>query len=242
MILAISAEEVQRSTVPRESVPNERNSGSGVVLESGNYFGSNRAIDRGPQGFFVHFGPNFHISPHFHRVDQYQIVVQGTGRIGKHELSPVTVHYADSFTPYGPIECGPEGLAFFNLRSHADTGAYPMPASRQELERKPGRARTEHTRYRLTDDVRSLQLRALIEPQPDGLATYEVLAGPAVKLLTEVAGGACRYELVLDGSLEFGGKLLPKESCVFVSAGEVLHDRRAGPNGVHMLEVQLPYA
>jgi hypothetical protein len=242
MLLAVSADEVERSTVPRDSVPNERNSGSGVVLESGNYFGNNQVIGRGPQGFFVHFGPNFHISPHFHRVDQYQIVVRGSGRIGKHELSPVSVHYADGFTPYGPIECGPEGMAFFNLRSHSDTGAYPMPASREALERRAGRARTEHTAFRLTDEVHSLQMRALIELQPDGLATYEVLAGPGVELVSEVAGGACRYQLVLDGSLEVGSKLLPKDSCVFASAGEVLSGHRAGPAGVHVLEVQLPYA
>src|SRR5258707_13685728 len=100
MILAVSADEVERATVPRTSVPNERNSGSGVILGSANYFGNNRAINRGPQGFYVNFGPNFHISPHFHRVDQYQIVVRGSGRIGTHDLSPVSVHYADGFTPY----------------------------------------------------------------------------------------------------------------------------------------------
>ena len=241
MIKAISSKDVVINTERRVSVPNERNSGQGEVIGSAPYFGANNAITRGPQGFYVDFGPNFLIKPHFHRVDQFQIVVRGVGKIGKHDLSPVTVHYTDGFTPYGPIFCGEEGMAFFNLRSHSDVGAYPMPESKEELERKAGRARTEHTGLNLAEESRT-RMEALIDPYEDGLAVFEVAAVPGAHLGDEVVGGACRYQLVLRGSLILGDHELPERSCVFASAGEVLTGRKAGPEGLHLLQAQLPYS
>src|SRR5262245_41374714 len=43
------------------------------------------------------------IRPHFHRVDQFQILVAGRAQFGKHEVEPVAVHYTDGYTPYGPL-------------------------------------------------------------------------------------------------------------------------------------------
>jgi hypothetical protein len=243
VIKTISAEDVVVDHTPHSSTPNERNSGEGTVIASAPYFGSNQAIARGPQGFYVDFGPEFMIHPHFHRVDQFQIVVRGTGKIGKHSLDPVTVHYTDGFTPYGPIDCGKEGMAFFNFRSHSDVGAYPMPASKAELERKAGRSFTEHTWFDLGGGDRGrTRMEALIDLQDDGLATYELIAAPGANLPDDVVGGACRYQLVLGGSLVFEDRELPERSAVFASAGEVLSHRRAGAGGLHLLQVQLPYA
>ena len=241
MIKAVSFADVVVDTTPRESEPNERNSGRGTVIASAPYFGSNRAVQRGPQGFYVDFGPNFLIEPHFHRVDQFQIVVRGFGSIGKHAMDPVTVHYTDGFTPYGPIVCGEEGMAFFNFRSHSDVGAYPMPASKDELERKAGRSRTEHTRCHLDGDNHT-RMESLIDLTDDGLAAYEHVVAPGANLPDEVVGGACRYQLVIDGSLVVDDQDLPARSAIFASAGEVLSHRRAGAGGLHLLQVQLPYA
>lgn len=241
MIKAISADDVVVDRTTRESKPNERNSGQGTVIGSAPYFGSNQKIERGPQGFYVHFGPNFVIHPHFHRVDQYQITVDGTGTIGKHSMDAVSIHYTDGFTPYGPILCGPEGMAFFNFRSHSDVGAYPMPESKEELERKAGRSRTVPTRLHLNGDS-STKMEALIDLEEDGLATYEVVAPAGASLPDEVVGGACRYQLVLEGSMIFEDRELPARSVVLASAGEVLSHRRAGTKGLHLLQAQLPYA
>lgn len=241
MIKAISFADVVVDTAPRTSTPSERNSGEGTVVGSAPYFGSNRTVDRGPQGFYVEFGQDFVIHPHFHRVDQFQIVVKGHGKIGKHDLSPVTVHYTDGFTPYGPILCGEEGMAFFNFRSHSDVGAYPMPESRDELERKAGRSRTEHSRLALNGDNRT-RMETLIDLTDDGLAAFELIAAPGANLAEEVVGGACRYQLVLGGSMMLDDEVLAERSAVFASAGEVLSHRRAGPDGLHLLQVQLPYA
>jgi hypothetical protein len=56
------------------------------------------------------------IKPHFHSVDQYQVVVRGVARSGKHPMCSGDFHYADAYTSYGPIVAGEGGLAFFTLR------------------------------------------------------------------------------------------------------------------------------
>src|SRR5215207_4440094 len=56
-----------------------------------------------PRVFLTRRPPGDVIAPHFHEIAQYQVVVEGKGRIGKHALEPLTVHYTDAYTPYGPI-------------------------------------------------------------------------------------------------------------------------------------------
>jgi hypothetical protein len=206
------------------------------------YFGSPSKLTRGPQAYRSTFRPGYVIEPHFHRIDQFQIFVEGTAQIGKHPLHPVCVHYADGFTPYGPIVVGPEGMAFFNLRSQSDTGAFWMPGSKKHLGRKAGRGVTADTRLSLDDHAGPMRLESLIGPTEDGLAAYEVVAGQNEPLIDQVAAGSGRYQLVLEGSLNLDGVILPADSVTFSLPGEALARRKAGEDGVRILELQLPAA
>ena len=76
---------------------------------------------RDPQFFTVDNTPHRHLPTHFHDSDQFQIIVQGTGTLGRHELKPFTVHYSRAFTPYGPIQAGPEGVTWATLRSKSSS-------------------------------------------------------------------------------------------------------------------------
>src|SRR3954470_14747220 len=52
-------------------------------------------------------------STHFHIVDQFQVVLDGGGTIGRHQLAPYGVHFTRAYTPYGPLIAGAEkGLKF----------------------------------------------------------------------------------------------------------------------------------
>lgn len=205
-----------------------------------NYLGSNVEMSRGPQAFVVSCGPEYVIKPHFHPIDQFQVFFKGSATIGKHALDPVTVHYTDGFTPYGPITGGHEGFSFFNFRSRADVGALHMPESREQLARRAGRAITAQCRLALDAGVTSTRLETLIDPQADGLAVLELVAAADAVLPDEMVRGSGRYQFVLDGELVQDGRALPVESCAFAGAGEVLTGRRAGSRGLHLLEVQLP--
>ena len=57
------------------------------------------------------------IPSHFHAVNQFQVVVEGQGTLGKRAVHPWTVHYTNGFTGYGPLCAAAAGMAFFTLRN-----------------------------------------------------------------------------------------------------------------------------
>src|SRR5215510_13372925 len=75
-----------------------------------------------PQAFLAEFASDFTLHVHFHRVDQFQWFVRGGGRFGTHHIGPGTVHFADRYTPYGPLVTAGDGAAFYTLRGVSDTG------------------------------------------------------------------------------------------------------------------------
>src|SRR6201994_1706941 len=95
-----------------------------------------------PMAFLVEKDPHAVVKPHFHQADQYQVVVQGGGRLGTHDVASVAVHYTDAFSAYGPIIAADEGISWFTLRNAWDPGARYMPASRRQL--REARARFQH--------------------------------------------------------------------------------------------------
>ena len=75
-----------------------------------------------PTVFLAEQPPCCELLPHFHRQNQFQLFVQGSGTIGKEQINPVTVHYAGAYTGYGPILSGAQGLKYFTIRAAFDTG------------------------------------------------------------------------------------------------------------------------
>src|SRR5258706_891284 len=79
-------------------------------------------------------------STHFHIVDQFQVVLDGGGTIGRHKLAPYGVHFTRAYTPYGPLVADKEkGLKFFVMRAHPDTGSQRLPKEQEQLNRAPHR-------------------------------------------------------------------------------------------------------
>ena len=86
-----------------------------------------------PMAFLVEKDPHAVTKPHFHEADQYQVIVQGGGRLGTHDVGTVAVHYTDAWSAYGPIVAADEGISWFTLRNTWDSGARYMPAAREQL-------------------------------------------------------------------------------------------------------------
>lgn len=167
--------------------------------------------------------PYFVLPPHFHPVDQFQVVVSGGGRIGKHPLHPGSLHYADADTPYGPIVAGPDGIAFFTLRVCPSNATHTMPQSRSLLTRRAGRAR-----YADADTSTALGLDALSVAQvtdllreDDGVAArlVRVPAFGAVEGL-DPSSGLGQYYVVTAGGVLYDGVELPRFSCLHVAPTE----------------------
>ena len=205
-----------------------------------------------PMAFLVEKEPGAVVRPHFHRADQYQVVVSGGGRLGTHALDGVAVHYTDAYSAYGPIVAAEDGVAWFTLRNAWDPGARYMTESRAEL--RAARAKDFHHREAVAGAIHPLsgaELEALtaatchpiLGPNPDGLATWHCKLPPLTALQgPDPAAGGGQFWIVLAGSLSTAGSaLLPSQSCVFVAPDDAAPTVQAGAGGAEALCLQFPH-
>jgi hypothetical protein len=203
-----------------------------------------------PMAFLVEKQAAAVVHPHFHQADQYQVVVQGSGRLGLHDVASVAVHYTDAYSAYGPIVASGEGVSWFTLRNAWDPGARYMPEHRRQL--REARARYQHREATcgplppLTDDERAALTVAnettVIAPTADGLGTwrYTVPAGALVTGPDPSCGGGQFWLISAGSAAVVDGALLPVRSCIFVGPGDAAIRLRAGSDGADMLCLQFP--
>jgi hypothetical protein len=191
------------------------------------------------RGHTVHMGevlnPGGVIPAHFHDEHQFQLIASGSGRLGKAPVAPGTFHYVDAYTPYGPIEAGPDGLAFFTIRVNPSHLTENMPGARHLRAERSQRAGFTHAL-----DLAKPEDTALEGPHPDGLAAFRRTfeAGKPVELhAPEMTGGQVAF--VLTGELVVDDVSYRQWSCVSVPAGEVATGL-AGDVALDMLILQFP--
>ena len=157
----------------------------------------------GEQAFLVEQDPHWVTPTHYHLEQQFQVIMAGHGTIGRHDVTPLCVHYAAPETAYGPIVAGPDGVSYLTLRMSGDTSAWYLhkPGSRERMQ--PGLKREQQhgaPEGRVSADALASLARAsvevLIAPRPDGLAAH----------LLRIAPGQ-----VYPGSNESGDPLEPLE-------------------------------
>ena len=205
-----------------------------------NYIGVVGDIDLGPQGFLVERPfPRAVIDPHFHDVDQFQIVVRGDGRIGKKKVAPITFQYADAFTPYGPIVANEDGISFFTLRPVASGGHWGMPGNKHVMPCRAGRnidgGFVFGDRTLAHGDV---EREPLMAAQDDGVAAMGLRLGPDTSTEGFASDGGGQYYVVCGGSVIQDGKELPPMSLLYVAPGEAAPILTAGADGAALLMAQ----
>lgn len=200
---------------------------------------------RSPQAFLVEQQSGAVVHSHFHFVDQFQVVVAGSGLLGQHRVVPLGVHFAAACTGYGPIEPGSDGLSYFTFRACADsTGAQYLPASRSRM--RPGRRRNV-----MLDPIAVGTETGAVQPgalcmetpisEPDGLAVSYFRLPP----LAEGPGmdpglGSGVAALVVDGSLDCGTGAFARWSCFFAGADESPMPLKASSQGAEVLMMRFP--
>ncbi|MEQ8193849.1 MAG: hypothetical protein RIB59_05110 [Rhodospirillales bacterium] len=227
------------ATYEAKQTPYQRDGGTGIRHD---FFGQKSTLERNPQGFLVERSdPNPVITPHFHDVDQFQVVVAGHGRIGKRPVKPIAFHYADAFTPYGPIIGQEDGISFFTLRNCASGGHWAMPGNKQHM---PGRAGRNVAQLFDTDisglKPNEVKTVMLIEPHADNLQVVAYYLGPNAETDAIPSDGGGQYHMVGSGFLLDGGKELPPKSLIRVNRGEDAAHYKAGPEGASVLCMQYP--
>lgn len=201
--------------------------------------------ERTPQAFLAQLAPAYQLDVHFHSVDQFQWFVRGGGRFGPHDVGAGAVHYADRYTPYGPLRTADAGASFYTMRAVSDTGAHYMPGARDTLRDglrseaiDPARRRNEAWDLLAVDldGATWVDLRS----DADGLrvAVVELEAGGSPP--AEVVAGAGAYLAVLQGTVEHDGR--PLEACGFtwLEPGEETPDVVARAASTRLGLLQLP--
>lgn len=222
MILMQSSRDVVRKQNPNAAATGRLVWNTGFM---GTRLGVPPPVERGatyPDVYFVEQGPGVVLPAHFHRENQFQIVMLGDGTFGKKPMQAFRLHYAGAYTPYGPIAAGNDGIGYLTVRATYDPGARTMPDERDEL----------HAVGRKPRDLVSAPIefgrparperRAILGPEPDGVAAwlYELPPGASIEG-PDPSGTAGQFLVVLDGEMRASdGKLLPPRSCVFVDSGE----------------------
>ncbi len=233
----IAADEVE---VSRE------NHRDGCHSRIANYFGEVRDAALGPQGFLIEIRPETPdgrsrytmVPPHFHQVRQFQVIIGGDEpTLGKRRATPITFHYADPSTPYGPIDSGPGGVKFFTLRPRGDTNAHWMPGNRELMLSRAGRNIVTQL---VSAPLAPTRTEVLIEPHEDGLASFRlVIAARETATGPEPAGSGGQYYLVAEGSLA-GARILPRSSLLWVGPSESAPVLTASAEGCQLLVLQFP--
>lgn len=194
----------------------------------------------GPQAFLVHQAPDWSLPAHFHMQHQFQVIAGGGGRLGVHEVTPGSVHYASPQSGYGPLVAGADGVEYFTLRVRADRGAWYMPESRQHMDRG---MRKEQVTQAPSPDEALADKETLIAVRDDGLGAwrYRVDAGQSLAC-DEPVGKAGRFHVVLRGSFRLGDTELARHSCVYWSPPDASPVFEAGEASSEMVIVQFPEA
>ena len=202
---------------------------------------------REPQAFLVEQEPWAIVQPHFHYVPQFQVVAAGGGRLGRHDIAPLGVHFAAACTGYGPIEAQGEGLSYFTFRASADeTGAQYLPAARSRM--RPGRRRNEIVDRIYLSSPEALasltenSLETALELE-DGLAIcLQRMAPDAAVRSIDSSSGQGLSLLVANGSLLQDDGVFPRWSCFYVGPDEESLLLQAGPEGAEVLMLRYPEA
>lgn len=178
---------------------------------------SGDTFNTSPQAFLIEMTPLEVIQPHFHEVEQFQVFLEGDGKLGRTNegINPIVVHYTDAYTGYGPINASVHGLSYFALRPRKDPGAiYLHKEGYRERLRPSLKRHFSIAVIKSTEPVLAHLKQPVVESlfdnskyvMTDGLAAFMVRLGPGQIFSgqsSENTGG--QYVVVLQGDVQHAG-------------------------------------
>jgi len=204
------------------------------VASATDFIGRRQTDTTDPQAFLVRAGAGHVIPGHFHAVDQFQIFVEGSAKLGRFDLRPGSVHYTDAYTTYGPIIATEEGYGYFTLRPISTTSYHQMPGEAKLLKevRHSNRSRRRMLMGEVAEAPETQPGIAPIFSQPDGVGAYRLTAaaGDALAFPDEASHG--RFLLIVDGTAMVGSQAYGPKSCLWADDGELFAPIIAGDGGV----------
>lgn len=198
-----------------------------------------------PTASLIEQPPDMTLPAHFHRNNQFQLFVDGSGRIGRNPVMGLTVHYAGAYTGYGPLVAGPEGLKYFTIRPVCESGLV-LASDRSQMLRGPKRhSQSAHVSIRSLSELRTLARiseEELISAEPDGLAAKLVSIPPNASFAgTHVPNSQGQFVFVMRGTVCCDGAELQEWESLFVSSDEQVPTLTAGADGAELVALSAPF-
>jgi rubredoxin len=199
-----------------------------------------------PMAFLAEGSAHRVLRAHFHTVDQFQVMYNGSGTLGKHPAGPGVVHFSRAYTPYGPITYSEKGLGFITLRAHRDPGAQYMPESREVLEKVVNRTPWQITvapDFAFSPGERGVAMKALegLSGHADGLAGWSVKMNAGAKgYAPDPSKGDGQYIIVMKGSVLHEGRQKKDLAIIWVAKNDGPFELVAGPDGLEGLILNFP--
>lgn len=217
----------------------------GVVFHKGEWMDSGDDPALSPTVALIEQPPGFEFMPHFHRQNQFQVFVGGSGSIGRHALAPVVVHYAGAYTGYGPLIAGPEGIRYFTLRPVCEAGFIPVAQRHGKMIAGPKRhAQSERIEVASPEEMHGwtqLREQPVIPLGEDGMGARLVHLPPRQAWSCDhPAGSQGQFLFVLEGSLCAAGHPLGRWEQLYATCDEPMPAVRAGDGGVQLLVLSVP--
>ena len=181
---------------------------------------------------------------HFHEVDQFQVIMDGSGDFGRHFVKPYCVHFARAYTPYGPLQADKEtGWAFMVLRSRFDSGAQRFPQSLEKLKqvpnRQPWQVTTDVSFPARTSGVNVQDIPEIKDEQ--GLFTHTITMAANTRMTApDPSVGDGQYVVAVKGSLMHENKERDAPAVVFVKRDEPAFEIVAGAQGLDAIVLNFP--
>ena len=217
----------------------------GVVFHKGEWMDSGDDPTLSPTVALIEQPAGFEFMPHFHRQNQFQVFVGGSGSIGRHALAPVVVHYVGAYTGYGPLVAGPEGIQYFTLRPVCESGFIPLAQRQETMIAGPKRhAQSEGIAVASPEVMHGwVQSREdfVIALGEDGMGARLVSLPPhqAWPCIHPV-GSQGQFLFVLAGSVSAGGHTLGRWEQLYATSDEPMPATQAGGGGVQLLLLSVP--
>lgn len=175
-------------------------------------FESLPGAELGPQALVARQAPGWVLPVHFHMQHQFQVVLRGSGTLGKHALEPGSVHYTSPQSGYGPIVAGDDGLDYFTLRVLTGKGAWYLPEARPFMD--PGLFKEQQ--WGSLRGGSGLGWQTLINARNDGLGAWACAGARGKEYLCRAEPSeAGRFYAVIRGTIQIDGKVLCAGSCAY---------------------------
>jgi hypothetical protein len=156
------------------------------------------------------------LGPHFHDVDQFQVVLAGGGTIGRTRIRPNQVIFVDRHKVYGPVRPDEGGLVYLTLRARHDPGPHWMPEAQPDLVQRDSVARRHLILNPTTevDDPDGLRVAVGATGRVGGVGGFLLGRGPSFCWLDP--GSVVRSGLLLQFPTEWDEVLEESDRAMYV--------------------------